>query len=100
MIEYSTEKKHTEYRIMVENERVVQIIVQIPKKDGTQILEEIYVINSNTLCDLKTREICYRAFKRLWSEKNPIFLKVEKMIQQNQPEVFKIANDAGRKRRG
>ena len=98
MIEYNTEKKHTEYKIMVEDGKVVQIIVQIPKSERMQI-EEIYEINQETLQDGETRRICYKAFKRLWSVKNSTFLKIEKMIKQNKPDVFKIANDAGRKRR-
>lgn len=98
MIEYNTEKKHTEYKIMVEDGKVVQIIVQIPKSERMQI-EEIYEINQETLQDGEIRRICYKAFKRLWSVKNSTFLKIEKMIKQNQPDVFKIANDAGRKRR-
>ena len=30
---------------------------------------------------------------------NNKFLEIEKIIKQTQPELFKIANDAGRKRR-
>lgn len=100
MVEYNTEKKHTEYKIMVENERIVQIIVQIPKTDvTTQFEEEIYVINADTLKEGMTRRICYKAFRRLWSEKNKMFLELERVIKTSQPDVFKIANDAARKRR-
>lgn len=97
MVEYSTEKKHTEYRIIIEDEKVVKIIVQIPKEMSVE--ENPYEINSITLKHVETRRICYKAFKRLWSVKNNKFLEIEKMIKQTQPELFKIANDAGRKRR-
>ena len=91
VVEYNTEKKHTEYKIIVEDGRVSKIIVQIPKKE--------YEINSDTLQEGVTRRICYKTFKRLWSVKNNKFLEIEKIIKQTQPELFKIANDAGRKRR-
>ena len=89
VVEYNTEKKHTEYKIIVEDGRVSKIIVQIPKNE----------INSDTLQEGVTRRICYKTFKRLWSVKNNKFLEIEKIIKQTQPELFKIANDAGRKRR-
>lgn len=97
VLEYSTEKKHTEYKIIVENEKVVKVVVQIPKEES---VEEVgYEINFDTLQEGVTRRICYKAFKRLWSEKNKLFLELERIIKETQPEVFKIANDAGRKRR-
>ena len=97
VVEYNTEKKHTEYKIIVEDERVSKIIVQIPKNEGVE--EEEYEINFDTLQEGVTRRICYKAFKRLWSVKNREFLQIERIIKQTQPNVFKIANDAGRKRR-
>ena len=97
IVEYNTEKKHTEYKIIVEDERVSKIIVQIPKNEDIE--EEEYEINSDTLQECVTRRICYKTFKRLWSVKNNKFLEIEKIIKQTQPELFKIANDAGRKRR-
>ena len=33
VVEYNTEKKHTEYKIIVEDGRVSKIIVKIPKDD-------------------------------------------------------------------
>ena len=97
VVEYNTEKKHTEYKIIVEDGRVSKIIVQIPKNEDVE--EEEYEINSDTLQEGVTRRICYKTFKRLWSVKNNKFLEIEKIIKQTQPELFKIANDAERKRR-
>ena len=47
VVEYNTEKKHTEYKIIVEDGRVSKIIVQIPKNEDVE--EEEYEINSDTL---------------------------------------------------
>ena len=42
VVEYNTEKKHTEYKIIVEDGRVSKIIVQIPKNEDVE--EEEYEI--------------------------------------------------------
>ena len=62
VVEYNTEKKHTEYKIIVEDGRVSKIIVQIPKNEDVE--EEEYEINSDTLQEGVTRRICYKTFKR------------------------------------
>ena len=62
VVEYNTEKKHTEYKIIVEDGRVSKIIVQIPKNEDVE--EEEYEINSDTLQEGVTRRICYKTFKK------------------------------------
>ena len=42
VVEYNTEKKHTEYKIIVEDGRVSKIIVQIPKNED---VEELILIH-------------------------------------------------------
>lgn len=96
---YTTEKKHTEYRFVFENEKIVEIIVEIPNNENGTIEEEKYVINSETLEQAGVRRICYKAFKRLWSVKNLLFLQIEKTIKVTQPDLYKIVHDAGRMRR-
>ncbi len=54
VVEYNTEKKHTEYKIIVEDGRVSKIIVQIPKNEDVE--EEEYEINSDTLQEGVRRE--------------------------------------------
>ena len=88
VVEYNTEKKHTEYKIIVEDGRVSKIIVQIPQNEDVE--EEEYEINSDTLQEGVTRRICYKTFKRLWSVKNNKFLEIEKIIKQTQPECVPL----------
>ena len=86
VVEYNTEKKHTEYKIIVEDGRVSKIIVQIPKNEDVE--EEEYEINSDTLQEGVTRRICYKTFKRLWSVKNNKFLEIEKCFKNYKGRVL------------
>ncbi len=96
---FTTEKKYTEYQFIVENGKIVKIIVQIPNPENGTIKEKEYLVNSQTLENAEVRRICYKAFKRLWSVKNLLFLQIEKTIKDTQPDLYKIVYDAGRKRR-
>ena len=41
VVEYNTEKKHTEYKIIVEDGRVSKIIVQIPKNEDEFVIRHL-----------------------------------------------------------
>lgn len=72
---FTTEKKYTEYQFIVENGKIVKIIVQIPNPENETIKEKEYLVNSQTLENAEVRRICYKAFKRLWSVKIYYFCK-------------------------
>ena len=73
---FTTEKKYTEYQFIAENGKIVKIIVQIPNPENGTIKEKEYLVNSQTLENAEVRRICYKAFKRLWSVKNLLFLQI------------------------